>query len=408
MDTRAPVVLFGAFDRHNLGDLLFPHVLAALLAPRELHFAGLAERDLTAWGGHRVRALASLAAQFGPRPVHLVHAGGELLDCDVWEAAVMLQRPGQAQAVIARYHGRAERFAWAQAWLATPRLAAYVAPRSALARVASLSFVAVGGVELDRRNPAFRAEILGALYSADFLTVRERITQDTLRRAGLRAGLLPDPAVTVGALFGTQIEAAARAGEVAEVRRRFPRGYLAVQFAAEFGDDRTLATLAAQLDQVARETGLGTVLFRAGAAPWHDDPDCLRRIAARMATPGALFESLHVFDICALLARARAFCGSSLHGRIVAHAFAVPGVTVFTPSVAQRARLTKHVAWLGTWCDAPDKRAVAAEGIAGAVAAALAADRERLAASAADMARRFARELRPLQRLLEAQIPPAG
>ena len=40
-----PTILFGAFDRHNFGDLLFPHVAAALLPGRKLAFAGLAERD---------------------------------------------------------------------------------------------------------------------------------------------------------------------------------------------------------------------------------------------------------------------------------------------------------------------------------------------------------------------------
>ena len=58
MDT--PVILFGAFDRHNFGDMLFPHVAAALLPDREPIFAGLAERDLRAEGGHRARRFRRL------------------------------------------------------------------------------------------------------------------------------------------------------------------------------------------------------------------------------------------------------------------------------------------------------------------------------------------------------------
>lgn len=50
---RTPVVLFGAFDRHNLGDLLFAHIAAALLPGKDLIHAGLAERDLRALGGMR-------------------------------------------------------------------------------------------------------------------------------------------------------------------------------------------------------------------------------------------------------------------------------------------------------------------------------------------------------------------
>jgi hypothetical protein len=37
----SPIILFGAFDRHNLGDMLFPHVLAAMLAPQAVVHAGL-------------------------------------------------------------------------------------------------------------------------------------------------------------------------------------------------------------------------------------------------------------------------------------------------------------------------------------------------------------------------------
>ena len=54
MNIQPPLVLFGAFDRHNFGDLLFPHLMTALLPGRDFQFAGLAARDLRAFGGHRV------------------------------------------------------------------------------------------------------------------------------------------------------------------------------------------------------------------------------------------------------------------------------------------------------------------------------------------------------------------
>ena len=49
-----PLILFGAFDRHNFGDLLLAQVAAGCLPERELHFAGLADRDLRAWDGARL------------------------------------------------------------------------------------------------------------------------------------------------------------------------------------------------------------------------------------------------------------------------------------------------------------------------------------------------------------------
>src|SRR6516225_6948499 len=58
-----PVIVFGAFDRHNFGDLLFPHIAMNLLALDDAIFAGLAARDLRDAGGFAVEALAALAAR---------------------------------------------------------------------------------------------------------------------------------------------------------------------------------------------------------------------------------------------------------------------------------------------------------------------------------------------------------
>src|SRR5260370_30935927 len=79
--TGVPTVLFGAFDRHNFGDLLFPHVIARLLAREDLLFAGLAARDLRNHGGHQGNAFAALAASLGERDVKLIPVSGQPLTC---------------------------------------------------------------------------------------------------------------------------------------------------------------------------------------------------------------------------------------------------------------------------------------------------------------------------------------
>ncbi len=325
-----PLLLFGACDRHNLGDLLFPHVAAALLAPQPVVVAGVAERDLTAYGGHRVQALARLAAQWGDRPAHLVHVGGELLTCSLYEAAVMTLRPEEARAAIARYdRDAAGRQAWAEGLLGLRQQVAYLAPKALFRRPGRFVHLALGGVDLPRLPPAMQEEVLGRLRESDALSVRDHVTQDLLARAGIQAALVPDPAVLTAELFKERIARHAEGGEPAQVRSRFPQGYAAVQLAAEFGDDATLDVLAHGLARLATETGLGLVLFHAGAAPWHDDPQVYRRLQSRMgAAPVWRFASLNLWDLCALLAHARLYVGSSLHGRIVAAAHGVPGVSL--------------------------------------------------------------------------------
>jgi len=378
----SPVILFGAFDRHNFGDLLFPHVAAAMLPGRELLFAGLADRDLRPFGGHRVRPLAQVVAGLGGRPADLIHVGGEILVCDAWQAAVMLLSPDEARAAIARFDAQpAERLAWALRQLTDATggrsRAPYVVPRGRFPAVARIVHAGVGGVAPDDCSPALRAEVLACLAEADAVGVRDRHTLAQLETAGIAARLMPDPAAMVAELFGARIRARGERGEPRQLATAFPQGYLAVQFSADFGDDDTLTRIATQLEQLVTATGLGIALFRAGAAPWHDDLEVLGRTAARIrGAPVRVFGSLDAWDICALIAASRGYCGSSLHGRIVAMAFGLPRVNLGGSGGKQQA-------YSATW-DLPEMpAAVGPDDLAAAMREALASDPARLRAWAA-------------------------
>ncbi|HEU0186617.1 MAG TPA: polysaccharide pyruvyl transferase family protein [Gallionellaceae bacterium] len=384
-----PTILFGAFDRHNFGDLLFPHITAALLKRNDLIFAGLAERDLRCFGGHRVQALAGLAADWGGRPANIIHVGGELLTCEAWQAAVMLQPPEEVQATIAYFDRRPEeRLEWVHSRLGISALAPYTVPRGLFPRASSIIYNAVGGVNLSELEPAMRTEVLANLKTADAVSVRDRQTLAQLEAAGIPASLTPDPAVMVAALFEEEIRQRARKADMAQILAAFPQGYIALQFSADFGDDATLAEIAAQLDRVVASTGCGVVFFRAGAAPWHDDLDCYRRVAARMHSPHVrLFTSLNLWDICAVVARSRVYCGSSLHGRIVAMAFALPRISLIHPR--QINRTTKQAAFAATWDEGGLHATVALNGIDHGIRHALSADPEQLQKTADKLAAQY-------------------
>jgi hypothetical protein len=386
------IVLFGACDRHNLGDLLFPHVASALLREHgvrgEIVVAGLVGRDLRAAGGHAVQPLAALLSS-DTTPAVLIHAGGELLTCDAWRAAVMLLPADAVQPTVAYFEARpAARADWTARTLGSAARAPYVQSRTRWPQLERVLFNAVGGVDLEATDSALRTEVRAALRAADAVTVRDAVTQAQLAAAGIDAPLLPDPAVMVAALFGTAIRAQSGRGESATLAQAFPQGHLAVQFSAEFGDDRTLDALAAQLDRVAADTGIGLALFRAGAAPWHDDLDVYRRLLARLRTARArIVESLHVLDLCALIAASRGFAGSSLHGRIVASAFGLPRVNLRSPAAADHPG--KQAAYAATWEEASMPAVVDVDALAPVLAQALTLDGEALWQQADALAHRY-------------------
>jgi hypothetical protein len=380
-----PVVLFGACDRHNLGDLLFPHVAAALLPGRELVVAGLAERDLRAFGGHRVQALHRLAAQGRLHGAHLLHVGGEILATTAHQAAVMLLRPQDVDGVLAtlaREPGLEPD--WRRSMLGTAAAMPYVAARAELAGIARIVFAGVGGVGLNGLAPGEREEVLRRVADADAAGVRDAVTQAALRAAGVAAALVPDPAVVVERLFGDRIRARARQRPVADVLGAFAHGYVAVQLATAFGDDATLARVADGLARLVARTDCGLVLFRAGAAPWHDGLDTLVRLKARLpARRARVFESLDAWDACALLARARAYAGSSLHGAVVATAFGVPAVAL---GQGDAGATPKVAACLETWHTAEGTRCWPVDRLVEGVESALAVPPHRRAEAAAERA----------------------
>lgn len=384
MDT--PVVLFGAFDRHNLGDLLFPHIAQTMLGEVPVRLAGLAARDLRSVGGHRVEAIDALMAGWGEAPARLLHVGGETLTCSAFEAAAMLLDAGELQATLCRLEAHAQqREAWLRHMLGSVRPAPYVISRRDWPALRRVAHAAVGGVDLERVDEAQRDAVLACLREADALTVRDRHTRDTLAHHGIAAALMPDPAVLVAELFGPRIAEHASRGEPAALRAAFPSGYLAVQCSAVFGDDATLDVLAAQLARSARQSGLGIVLLRAGAAPWHDDLGVLQRLAQRLpAGTARVAESLDLWDMCALFAGSSAVVTSSLHGRIVAGAFALPRIGLQPEAAAQR--IVKLDAWVQTWEPERAGSVVTPAGLADALAAALREPREARAESARQLA----------------------
>jgi hypothetical protein len=172
------------------------------------------------------------------------------------------------------------------------------------------------------------------------------------------------------------------------MRDAFPQGYLACQFSADFADDVSLDALVQGLSKVAAATGLGVALFRAGAAPWHDDPVLYEKLQRRLP-PGTarLFPSLHLWDLCALIAASCGVASSSLHGRIVALAYGLPRVSLAPPQ--QGSRPDKRAAFAETWEPDSIPRSVAVDRIEPALMQALAVPADILHENAASLRTRY-------------------
>ena len=111
-----------------------------------------------------------------------------------------------------------------------------------------------------------------------------------------------------------------------------------------------------------------------------------------------VFQSLQLWDICALIAASRGYCGSSLHGRIVATAFARPRLNLRQPQAGEPGKIQ---AYTDTW-EAPELPTSApVDALAEPLHQALAADPASLHAMARELADRY-------RRSFAAHLPPSN
>ncbi|MGB0127695.1 MAG: hypothetical protein WBP72_08650 [Rhodocyclaceae bacterium] len=100
----APLILFGAFDRHSFGDLLLGEIAAARICDRPVIFAGLAKRDLRPFGGRCVVSLASPARVWADQPADVLVEPANLacgMDSLLHQAGSRFQAQGQRLARLA-------------------------------------------------------------------------------------------------------------------------------------------------------------------------------------------------------------------------------------------------------------------------------------------------------------------
>lgn len=324
------LVLLGACDRHNLGDLLMPELLTRLLGREHAPtIAGLVTADLREAGGSKVEAFPALSNawrnQASAQPPIIIHFGGETLGCSLSDGYAMTLDPS-ARSRFLQMLREAPSQAAAELRSATGLNAsfAYLASSGNLPVSSICAHHAVGLAQPGELSPSARKALLRNLESSLFLGVRGEKGADFLEKSGLPVHRMPCVVTALPWLCGDDI--AAR-GPLVDLRERFPKGWIAVQISAY--RKKLYAPTARALGDFARTRGLGVVFFAAGTATGHDDPSSMERLALSLPEgTGHFLRSRHIWDLAGVVTGAEMFCGTSLHGRILAMAAGIPRLSL--------------------------------------------------------------------------------
>lgn len=316
------ILISGMFDMPNFGDLMFPVVAAHELGER----------------GYNVRALSPTGAQVGlkqavaTRPIWaafdpdtpfdgILIGGGYIVHTHRMDILKEYRAPGIGAAV------------GPSVWLGATLAAAL--------RDVPLAWNAPGAPHPLR--PGVAAMAAAAFEAADYLSLRDAASARMARTP--LAQIVPDPILGLDRVWprdGLRDDFAHLCDDLRVERRD---RVLAVHVRQRSLGGDSIPSFADGLAAACRSLDLTPVLIGLGTA--HSDDRIARDLATalcdRNIPAAALDRPRGLREIAALLAHARAYAGSSLHGYIAAAAYGVPGLLVARPAYRKFDGLVAHL-----------------------------------------------------------------
>lgn len=316
------ILISGMFDMPNFGDLMFPVVAAHELGRRGFHVQAVSPTG-AATGLRDALPTRSIWDALDPSTPcdGLLIGGGYIVHTHRMDPLKEYREGGIGAAV-----GPA-------VWLGATLVAAL--------RDVPVAWNAPGTPHPLR--PGLRPLADAAFAAADYLSLRD---EGSARMAGARAAqIVPDPILGLDRVWP-------REGLEADFRRLCDRlgvvqrdHVLAVHVRRRSLGGQPVDDFADGLAGACRGLGLTPVMIGLGTA--HADDRIARELAGALAARGVVAAALDrpegLRDIAALIAHARAYAGSSLHGYIAAASYGVPGLLVARPAYRKFDGLIGHL-----------------------------------------------------------------
>lgn len=340
MVAKSNILIVGAFDRFNYGDLLFPLVIEAQLntygQPFDVSFFGIVKSDLSALGGKPTEDIGAFYRRCNEGREHtsVIVAGGEAVAV-TW-SSLLLALSSMFKRTH-RFHHRINKVfdlnAFAKRVLHGQTDLPFVFTRSDFRGVDNVVFNSLGGSELDPvifdRYPGLRDK----LRHVDYFAVRDEATQRNLTVQGVQTSLYPDSAILMSKFYPGSILAERVSPPVGQYATEKRGAYLFFQIKNNHAKNNELR-IAQQLDAIVEQhPDIHLCFCPIGKALNHDDHLAIHRIAPLLKHPFTVFEEVTIWDIMCLIAHARMYMGTSLHGAITAMSYAVPYVGVVVPKL---------------------------------------------------------------------------
>lgn len=310
-------ILYGAFGRHNFGDILFPHILTSLLESNlietEIIYCDVRSVNMTKYGGHKVKSITGFLGY--KKDINLIAVGGHTAnDCN---PIVFFNK--FTRKLLKRKFYR-EQFS-----------PSYILDKNAFKSPGIFIANSLGGFSNSGANK---------LKDYDFVSIRNLNSHKQATNFGINALFAPDCVVLLKYFFdNTIIERDYKSKKIRKLQTLHSKNYIAVQLNTrlilEHGQ-----VITNQLIDIVKKINLPIVFFCAGIAPLHDSMSLYKKKFNNLFPNNKVyfFDGLNIWDVCNVIANARFVIGTSLHVRIVSAVYNRPRVTLFSDHADNKAK----------------------------------------------------------------------
>jgi hypothetical protein len=319
------ILMVGATDRFNYGDLLFPIVTreALLTFAREdeieLEFYNFATKktDLKKYGAYPTESFSRFFRKCGQSDsaYHVIVVGGGVLAVDWMILYSMVSYPVYLLQTKKFYKVSKFRKLYQKYVLRPKSDFPFVYERKKFPGIKTLSYNSVG--DTYDAPPGLLEQIE---KHADYFSVRTQADFDTANFIE-NIRLVPDSAILMSD-FWVKDHLKEKLNKNFEIPTENYLFFQLNKVHLSYGIDE----ICLELEKIYHETGLKIILCSIGTALKHDDHIALSKLASGLSVPNKLYAGLTIWEIMYLIANAEIYVGTSLHGLITAMSFGIPYV----------------------------------------------------------------------------------
>lgn len=352
------IILIGAIDRHNYGDLLFPILITEYLR-RELHdfdkvkieYYGSVSSDLSKYGAIKTSESNALFTTKVTDKTVIVVVGGAVLFA-TWiniisylKSDLLFKVIGVANKlipsdVLESLLAKIYRFKLKKPFIIPKDFFLETQPK--------ITYNAVGASGLSFVSQKSKKYLSNSLNYSDFLSVRDQKSYDNIKEIGVTKEFFvsPDSALIMSDYFPIEELEGKVEKATLDLLNKFGRDYFCFQVGLKYAKNN-YNVIAKNLDEISLKYNLPILLLPIGNAPGHSNDIALKKILSTMKVNNVeILKSSNVYDIMLGIAASRIFAGTSLHGNITATSFNVQ-------SIILTSEIPKLNNYVKTWLD-PD------------------------------------------------------